>query len=148
MTGVQTCALPISRHINSLLWPIKCREPFDLICTDYLSLPMGKGGFKTILLLIDTFSNFIWAYKLKSGGMGKTMLSTLMDLCRHYRRLDAFMTDGGPHFNNAEVNKYILLATGHRTHHNTSIHLMGEWAHRKCEQNLARSSQMLRPVTL
>ena len=94
------------RHINSLLWPIKHREPFDLICADYLSLPMGKGGFKTILLLIDTFSNFIWAYKLKSTGTGKTMLSTLMDLYRRYWRPDAFMTDGGLHFNNAEVNEY------------------------------------------
>ena len=73
------------RHINSLLWPIKRREPFDLICADYLSLPTGKGGFKTILLLIDTFSNFIWAYKLKSTGMGKTTLSALMDLCCRYR---------------------------------------------------------------
>ena len=67
---------------------------------------MGKGGFKTILSLIDMFSNFIWAYKLKSAGMGKTTLSVLMDLCHHYRRPDTFMTDGGLHFNNAEVNEY------------------------------------------
>ena len=73
------------RHINSLLQLIKRREPFDLICADYLSLPTGKGGFKMILLLIDTFSNFIWAYKLKSTGTGKTTLSVLMDLCCHYR---------------------------------------------------------------
>ena len=72
------------QYINSLLRPIKCREPFDLLSADHLSLPKGKGGFKTILLVTDTFSTFIWAYKLKSAGTGKMMLSVLWDLCLHY----------------------------------------------------------------
>ena len=59
-----------------------------------------------VTLLIGTFSNFIWAYKLKSTGTGKTTLSALMDLCCRYWQPDTFMTDGGPHFNNAEVNEY------------------------------------------
>src|SRR6266481_4822814 len=97
------------KYINSLLQPIRCREPFDLISVDYLSLPMGKGGFKTVLLITDTFSNFTWAYKLKSAGTGKTTLTGLNDLCLHYWQPDTFMTDGGAHFNNSEVNEYCRL---------------------------------------
>ena len=68
-------------------------EPFDLVSADYLSLLTGKGGFKTVLLITDTFSNFVWVYKLKSAGTGKMMLMGLQDLCLHYRQLDTFMTD-------------------------------------------------------
>src|SRR6266481_3897926 len=72
------------QFINSLLRPIKRCKPFDLISADYLSLPKGKGGFKTVLVVIDMFSMFTWVYKLKSAGMGKTTLTGLQDLCLHY----------------------------------------------------------------
>ena len=77
-----------------------------MISADYLSLPKGKGGFKTVLLVTDTFSTFIWAYKLKSTGTGKTTLVGLRDLLLHYRKPDGFMTDGGSHFDNEEVDTY------------------------------------------
>ena len=51
--------------------------PFDLISADYLTLPKGKGGYKTVLLIIDTYSSFVWGYKLKTAGTGKTMLDGL-----------------------------------------------------------------------
>src|SRR6266481_8134430 len=77
--------------------------PFDLISTDYLTLLKGKGGYKTVLLMIDTFSNFIWAYRLKSAGTGKMTLDGLRNLVLHYWKPDTIMTDGGSHFNNEEV---------------------------------------------
>ncbi len=106
MTACPRCKNFGPQFINSLLQPIKRWEPFDLISADYLSLPRGKGGYKTVLLVTDTFSTFVWAYKLKSAGTGKSMLTGLQDLCLHYRKPDAFMTDGGSHFNNEEVNKF------------------------------------------
>src|SRR6266481_7063799 len=80
--------------------------PFDLISADYLTLPKGKGGYKMVLLMIDTFSNFVWAYRLKSAGTGKTTLDGLRNLVLHYRKPDTIMTDGGSHFNNEEVQGY------------------------------------------
>src|SRR6266481_7167733 len=97
--------------INLLLRPIRCQEPFDLLSTDYLSLPKGKGGAKTVLLITDTFSNFVWAYTLKSAGTGKTTLVGLHDLCLQYHKPDALMTDGGSHFRNEEVNTYCKMHT-------------------------------------
>src|SRR6266481_4705080 len=80
--------------------------PFDLISTDYLTLPKGKGGYKMVLLMIDTFSNFVWAYRLKSAGTGKTKLDSLRNLVLHYQKPDTIMTDGGSHFDNEEVQGY------------------------------------------
>src|SRR6266481_5883135 len=94
------------QFINSLLQLIKHCKPFDLLCADYLSLPKGKGGFKTVLLITDTFSNFIWAYTLKSTGTGKTTLAGLHDLCLRFCRPEGFMTDGGSHFDNEDMNTF------------------------------------------
>src|SRR6266481_5882427 len=80
--------------------------PFDLISADYLTLPKGKGGYKTVLLMIDTFSNFVWAYRLKSAGTRKTTLDGLRNLVLHYRKPDTIMTDGGSYFDNEEVQQY------------------------------------------
>ena len=65
------------RHINTLLQPIQRQMPFDLVSADYLTLPKGKGGYKTVLLIIDTYSSFIWGYKLKTAGTRKMMLDGL-----------------------------------------------------------------------
>ena len=48
------------RHINTLLQPIRRRMPFDLVSANYLTLLKGKGGYKTVLLIIDTYSPFVW----------------------------------------------------------------------------------------
>ena len=44
---------------NSLLQPIRHTRPFALVAGDYLSLPVGKGGFKTVGLYIDMYSGFV-----------------------------------------------------------------------------------------
>src|SRR6266481_5323884 len=92
------------QFINSLLQPIKWREPFDLLCADYLSLPKGKGGSKTVLLFTDMFSGFVWAYVLKTAGTGKTTLARLCDLCLRCCIPEVLMTDGRPNLDNEEVN--------------------------------------------
>ena len=45
-----------SVHIHSLLAPITQRHPFELMVADYLSMPVGKGGFTKIGLYADIFT--------------------------------------------------------------------------------------------
>ena len=45
-----------STHLNALLQPITCCHPFELLVGDYLSMPMGKGGYHTVGLYLDTCS--------------------------------------------------------------------------------------------
>jgi transposase InsO family protein len=92
--------------MNALLQPIRRVRPFDLTAGDYTSLPPGKGGYKTLGVYIDTCSNFIWATKVKAAGTAKTTLNSLQRICLDYATPQAFMSDGGSHFKNADVDTF------------------------------------------
>jgi len=86
--------------------PNHSRHPFELVIADYLSLPTSKGGWHTVLLLLDTYSQHVWAFKFKTHGTGKTTVSSLDQLHHNFRIPETFMTDGGKHFNNNEVRAW------------------------------------------
>jgi RNase H-like domain found in reverse transcriptase len=54
-------------HLHSLLQPITRHHPFKLLMGDYLSLPTGKGGYHTVGLYLDTFTQHIWGFKFKTA---------------------------------------------------------------------------------
>jgi transposase InsO family protein len=91
---------------NSSLQPIRRTRPFALVAGDYLSLPVGKGGFKTVGLYIDTYSGFIWSTKLKTVGTSKSTIASLKRIFHDYAVPKCFMSDGGSHFNNNEVDDF------------------------------------------
>ncbi|RDB30832.1 hypothetical protein Hypma_005999 [Hypsizygus marmoreus] len=69
---------------NSALQPIRRSKPFSLVAGDYLSLPTGKGGFKTVGLYIDAYSNHVWPTKLKTAGTGKTTVASLKRIAHDF----------------------------------------------------------------
>ena len=93
-------------HLNTLLQPITHQHLFELLVGDYLSMPPGKGGYHTIELYLDTFSQHIWAFKYKTVGMAKTTVDALGTITCHFITPKAFMTDGGSHFNNVTVQEF------------------------------------------
>jgi transposase InsO family protein len=99
---------------NSALQPIHRTQLFALVAGDYLSLPVGKGGFKTVGLYIDTYSGFVWGTKLKTMGTGKTTIASLKRIFHDYAVPKSFMSDGGSHFNNNEVDQF---CSGERVQH-------------------------------
>ena len=42
--------------------PILVREPMKLLAIDFLSLEKGKGGFKNMLVVTDSFMKYFWAF--------------------------------------------------------------------------------------
>jgi hypothetical protein len=54
--------------------------PFELLIGDYLSMPTKKGGYRTVGLYLDTFSQHIWGYKFKTASTGKTTVKSLEDI--------------------------------------------------------------------
>lgn len=95
-----------STHLHSLLNPITRRHPFELLVGDYLSLPVGKGGFHTLGVYLDTFSQHVWVFKYKTAGSAKTTIDSLSQIFRAFVAPETFMTDGGKHFHNTEVDAY------------------------------------------
>ena len=92
-------------HLHALLQPITRRHPFELLVGDYLSMPPGKGGYHTIGLYLDTFSQHVWGYKYKTAGTGKTTVKALDDIYGSFAPAEVFMSDGGKHFKNNEVQQ-------------------------------------------
>ena len=86
--------------------PITRRHPFELLVGDYLSLPTGKGGFHTVGLFLDTYSQHVWAFKLKSAGTAKTTIEGLSHIFHNFIAPETFMSDGGKHFDNHNVRDF------------------------------------------
>ena len=95
-----------SSHLHSLLYPITRRHPFELLIADYLSLPKGKGGYHSVLLVLDTYSWYTWGFKFKTSSTAKTTLDGLRVITHIFRAPETFMTDGGSHFNNGDVHAW------------------------------------------
>jgi len=126
--------LPETRHINheghtkqwavQELWHHKNSHstgtmtrwhPFELLVGDYLSMPTGKGGYHTLGLYLDTFSQHLWVMKFKMEGTAKTMVDSLSTIFNAYTAMEAFMSDGGKHFDNTMVKEF--CAKWSCTHH-------------------------------
>ncbi len=95
-----------STHLHSLLNPITRRHPFELLVGDYLSLPTGKGGYHTLGVFLDTYSQHVWIFKHKTAGSAKTTTESLSNIFRNFIAPETFMTDGGKHFDNNDVRAY------------------------------------------
>jgi len=93
-------------HIHSLLEPITRHHPFELLVGDYLSLPAGKGGFKTLGVYLDVYSQHVWAPKFKTAGSAKTTVDSLQPIFRNFAAPETFMTDGATHFKNMKVKAF------------------------------------------
>jgi hypothetical protein len=66
-------------------------------------MPPGKGGYYTIALYLDTFSQHMWAFKYKMAGMAKTTVDMLSTITKAFIPPEMLMTDGGMYFNNNMV---------------------------------------------
>lgn len=93
-------------HLNALLEPIVRRHPFKLFVADYLAMPKSKGGFINILLIMDTYSQFVWGFKLKTHGTAKSTIAGLNTIRHSFNIPETLMTDGGKHFDNEEVKAW------------------------------------------
>ena len=106
ITSCGTCKNFGGTHLHSLLNPITRRHSFELLVGDYLSLPTRKGGFHTVGLYLDTFSQHVFGHRYKSAGSAKTTTDSLNKTFQAFSPWEMFMSDGGKHFNNKEVHEF------------------------------------------
>src|ERR1700676_831229 len=69
-------------------------------------MPIGRGGFKTIGVYLDVFSQHIWVQAFKTAGSSKTTITTLERIFRDFLASEVFMSDGGTHFNSDAVQAF------------------------------------------
>lgn len=75
----------------------------ELLVGDYLAMPKGKHGYMELGIFVDTYSQRVWAFKLKEHGLAKTTLACLNHIEHEHGAPATLMTDGGRHFGNTEV---------------------------------------------
>jgi hypothetical protein len=66
-------------------------------------------------LYLDTYSQHVWGFMLKTTSNGKTTQDVLMRIFHEFAPAEVFMTDGGPHFNNKAVRD-LCAEWGTETH--------------------------------
>ena len=93
-------------HLHSLLEPIMRHHPFELLVSDTLTMPLGKGRLKKISLYIDIYSQHVLGNALCKAATGKSTHTALMKVCNTYMDPETLMMDGGPKFDNAEVREF------------------------------------------
>lgn len=93
-------------HLHSLLEPITCWHPWELLVGDYLSLTKGKGGFNNLRVYLDVYSQHVSVFKYKKAGTTLTTVAALCHISNTYTDPKMFMADGGSHFNNKLVHEF------------------------------------------
>lgn len=92
---------------KSLLRSVTRYLTFDTIAFDYLSMPEAEGGQTTVLVAIDIYSKFIWAWTYDHPGTAETTISAFEDLRRRYTLPRCIYVDNGSAFINQDVTRYL-----------------------------------------
>ncbi|QRW11147.1 Retrovirus-related Pol polyprotein from transposon opus [Ceratobasidium sp. AG-Ba] len=94
------------RLLSALLKPITRARPFDLLVGDYVALPEGHGGFKTVLVIVDVYSRYLFAFPSRKPGTGRFTVDALEKISNLLLTPKTFMADGGKHFDCDEVRTW------------------------------------------
>jgi len=86
------------QHLAALLEPITRQHPWELLVGDYLSMPVGHGGFHGIGLFMDMYSQKIFRFKYTTHRITATTIASLNRICQLYHMPEVFMADRGSHF--------------------------------------------------
>lgn len=78
-------------------------------------MPTGKGGYHTIRLYLDTYSQHVWGFKHKTAGSAKSTKESLSNIFHNFTPPETFMTDRGKNFHNNEVRQ-LCQEWGTETH--------------------------------
>jgi transposase InsO family protein len=93
-------------HLHSLLDPVIRRHPFELCVGDYLSMPVGVGGYSNVGLYLDTCSQHVWGFMYKVSGSADTTTAALDTIFGDFLPSEVFMADQGRHFKNKKVQEF------------------------------------------
>jgi hypothetical protein len=98
IAGCLACAQHGTALRSQTLTKVCVSAPMELLRIDFVGpFPEFPGVFKYILVIIDYFSRFVWAYMCKTDNQAET-ITLLTDLFSRYGPPVAFYADPGPHF--------------------------------------------------
>ena len=125
---VRKCPRCIQRKtpssVSAGLVSIHSTYPLELVCMDFLSLEMSKGGYEIILVMTDHYTHFAQAFATKNQ-TARTTTKVLFDnfIC-HYGFPSRIHSDQGRYFESSVIQELCKLG-GISKSRTTPYHLQG-----------------------
>jgi len=122
-----TCICSKSPHLpqRAPLVNISTTRPLELVCMDFLSLEMSKGGFQNILVITDHFTKYALAFPTRNQE-ARTVAKILFDqFIVHYGIPERLHSDLGANFE-SKVIKHLCDLLGIKKSHTTPYHPQGD----------------------
>ena len=113
-----------STNIRSELININSTYPLELVCMDFLTLEMSKGGFGNILVITDHFTKFATAIPTKNQTAKTTAEALYNNFILNYGIPTKLHSDQGPNIE-SEIIKELCNMTGIQKSRPTIYHAMG-----------------------
>lgn len=125
---IQNCNRCIRRKTptsaRAPLVSIETTQPLELVCMDYLTLEVSKGGFQHILVITDHFTRFAMAIPTKNQTAKTTAEALWKNFILHYGFPKRLHSDQAGNFCGKLIRELCAI-TGMQKSRTTSYHPMG-----------------------
>ena len=123
---------------------ITTTQPMELVCMDFLTLEMSKGGYQHILVITDHFTKYAVAVPTKNQSAKVTAESILNECITHYGFPRRIHSDQGANFE-SKVIKELCLLSGMLKSRTTPYHPQGNGITERFNRTLLNMLGMLDP---
>lgn len=117
------------------LVPIESTYPLELLCVDFLTLDMSKGGYEQVLIMTDHFTRFAQAIPTKNETAHTTAKAIFDNFVVHYCFPSRLHIDQGRNFEGAVIKELCKIANIEKSR-KTPYHPQGNGMAEKFNQTL------------
>jgi transposase InsO family protein len=121
---------------------IESSYPMELLCIDYLSLEVSKGGYENVLVITDHFTRYAQAFPTKNQTARTTAKVLFENFFVHYGFPEKLHSDRGQNFLSKVIQRLCKIAGVKRTR-TTPYHPQGNG---QCERFNQTLIKMLRTL--
>ncbi len=141
--GCRRCLTASSTAGRAPLTSIQTTQPLEILCMDFLTLEMAKGGYQHILVMTDHFTRYALAVPTKNMSAKTTAEVFFHNFVVHYGLPQRIHSDRGGNFE-SKLMKELCALTGMSKSRTTPYHPMGNGS---CERFNRTLLGMLRTLT-
>ena len=127
-TWIKECDRCIKRktptNMRAPLVSITTSQPLELVCMDFLTLEMSKGGFQYLLIITDHFTRYALAIPTKNMTAKTTADAFFTNFVVHYGFPKRIHSDQGKNFE-SEIIEELCQLSGMSKSRTTPYHPMG-----------------------